>query len=207
MAGNNVIQFPAGNGGRTNFVSGMGAAPASAAQVPPQAGAPVQQPPQVDQIIARLGTTLSLARTATLKLVGKAVPGTIEQGLFNQFGILQNTLAQLGARTAQQASSDDLAAIGADLEGVEKATNEYVAAVDTALANAPQVEVPASDNKKLWILGGLVGLGVVGTTAYFVLRKPSRRKRIAGLIGLGGTAAAASSERRPRRKARKKLKK
>lgn len=202
MAGNNVIQFPSGNGGGSGFGQAFGPSSngAAAQQAPPQAGAPVQAPPMIEQILARLGSTLQLARGATVRLVSRAVPGTIEQGLFNQYGLIQNNLAQLGARAAQSPSNEELAAIGQDLEGIEKATNEYVAAVNTALANTPVVTV---DSKKMWWIGGGVAVAALATTLWLVLRKPSRRRKIAGLLGLSAPAAIGSGESRPRRKARK----
>lgn len=192
MANGNVIPFPGNNSGPGAGFGGVfgtgatspGSGPTTAAPGEnAQAGGAVTPLPAIEQLHARMGATLAAARRATKKLVDKAVPGTVELGLFNQYGIIQNALAEIAARAAQANNGEELAAIGRDLEGVEKQGADYVAAVDAAIAAAPAAmpEGLQGDKRLLWIGGGLAVLAI-GAGTYLYLKKPARRKKLAGLF-------------------------
>jgi len=219
MAENNVLRFPGTRGNSNTFSRiltpfasrGAGTGEVDAGEPtqavmdnPPQTGVMPPAAPPIAQLQARLATTLGVARAATRKLVDKAVPGTIEEGLFNQFGLIQNSLAQLAARVAEATGPEELAAIGQDLEGLEKSTAEYAAAVDEALASAPAVQAAApKDNRLLyWIVGGTAAAAALGTGMYFWLKQHptsprKKRPRIAALL-------AGTDDPKPRKKKRRR---
>jgi hypothetical protein len=220
MSSGNVIPFPAGNGGNRPFgLPPVASASSTPSPEPADPRAVDVQPAQPQQaaagpstqaanaLQARFTSTLNLARKASKKLIDSAVPGTVELGLFNQYGIIQNELAQLFARAAQASDDNTLMAVGQDLERVEKETNDFVTAVDTALANAPiptQSSLVGGNPYFWWYVGGGLGALALSIGAWMYLRKPTRRRKLMGLFSAGGPAATPVKPPSKRRKLKRK---